>query len=436
MILDLVFILSLIAVNGLFALSEFAVISSRRSRLRFWASRGDQKARMALELAEDPTRFLSTIQVGISLIGVLAGAFGGAAFSSRIAAWLSGMPLFAPYAGPLSIALVVLGITYLTLVFGELVPKQLGLNSPEKLASLVAIPMHSLSIVAYPVVWFLSTSSEAVLRVFGVRATRRPRVTEEEISMMLEDGREEGIFEDEEPELVRSIFRLADRRVSVLITPRTDMVSLDIDKPREENWKIMSEGRHSHYPVFRESRENIVGVVSVKDLWAELVRGETPEIRSVLKKPVIVPESVSVLHALEVFKTTGSQVILVCDEYGSIIGLVTHHDVLESIIGDLPAYREEAEWSAVQEEEGGWIIDGMLPFDQLREIIGVGEIAGEESLFQTTGGFFLMHLERVPEPGDSFEWAGFRFTVLEMDGKRVDRVRVETANSLENRETD
>ncbi|MGC9436165.1 MAG: hemolysin family protein [Methanomicrobiales archaeon] len=425
MILDIVFILSLIAVNGLFALSEFAVVSSRRSRLRFWASRGDQKSRVALELAEDPTRFLSTIQVGISLIGVLAGAFSGAAFSSRIAGWLSGVPLLAPFAESLSMGLVVLGITYLMLVFGELVPKQLGLNAPERFASLVAIPMHILSIIAYPVVWFLSASTGVVLRTFGTRPTRGPRVTEEEISMMLEDGREEGIFEEEEPELVRSIFRLADRRISVLITPRTDIVALDIDKPRDENWTTMNETRHSHYPVYREYRENIVGVVSVKDLWAEVVRGETPEIRTVMKRPNIVPESVSVLHALEIFKTTGSQVLLVCDEYGSIIGLVTHHDVLESIIGDLPAYREEAGFPAVQEVEAGWIIDGMFPLDQLKEVIGVVEIPGEESLFQTTGGFVMMHLERVPEPGDSFEWADFRFTVLDMDGKRVDRVRVE-----------
>ncbi len=422
---DIIIILLLIIANGIFAMSEFAIVSARKVRLQQQASAGDANARIALELADEPTPFLSTVQIGITVIGIFAGAFGGATLAGDLSSFFEGYPITAPYSGTLGIGIVVLTITYLTLVIGELVPKRLALANAEQIASLVARPMRILSIAASPLVSLLSISTEAVLRVLGVRKPAGPQVTEEDIRIMIEQGTRAGVFEEAEQDMVDRVFRLADRRVSSLATPRPDVVALDIDDPEEENWRKMIESGHSTFPVYRESLDTVLGIVSVKEAWARTARGETPALKQMLDEPLFVPESIPVLRVLEQFKMSGTQIALVTDEYGSFQGLITLHDILEAIVGEIPSAEQPVDMAAVQRPDGSWLLDGMLSVDEFREIFDVGLLPGEEhGYYQTIGGFVMTYLERTPVTGDAFEWRDLRFEVMDMDGYRVDKVLV------------
>jgi len=432
---DIAIIVLLILANGFFSMAEFALVSARTTRLQKRAADGDAGATTALELAADPTQFLSTVQVGITLVGILTGAFGGATLAGPLAEEFAGVPLIAPYSGPLAVVTVVAAITYLTLVVGELVPKRVAMTYADRIASLVSRPIRLLSWAAAPLVRLLSISTEVVLRVLGVRKPSGPEVTEEDVRVLLGQATREGVFEEEEQDMVESVFRLADRRVSVLMTPRPDIVAVDVEAPVEENWQKMVDSGHVFFPVYRDHLDNLLGVVSVRSLWARMIAGEPPDLSKAIEPALFVPESALALSVLDEFKTSGARIALVTDEYGSIQGVVTVHDIMEAIVGGIPSAEHPPEGPAIRREDGSWLLDGMLPVDEFHDLLGVGTLPGEgRGYYQTLGGFVMMYLERTPRAGDRFVWNRLRFEVLDMDGHRVDKVLVTPLGAGEERE--
>jgi putative hemolysin len=417
----------LILLNGFFSMSETALVSARKASLRQRADAGDNRARSALELANSPNRFLSTVQIGISLIGVLSGAVGGAAIAEPLAGSLSSaVPGLAPYAGAITFGVVVGSITYLTLILGELVPKRLALNGAETVSSRVAGPMRSLSTLASPAVWFLGASTEAVLRLLRVRPSTEPPFSEREVEILLEEGARAGVFEDDERDLVRRALRLDDRPVRALMTPRPKMVWLDADDPPEEHRRLVAESRHSYYPVARGDLDDLLGVASIKDALAqEILEGRPADLLGSLRRPPLLSEGAPATEALAVFKRSGLPLAVVVDERGDIEGLVTPADVLEALVGDLA---EPLEAPVVRRGDGSWLVDGLLAAEELKERLGLRELPDEqEGEYQTVGGMVMAQLGRVPAAGDRFEWEGFSFEVVDMDGHRVDKLFVARA---------
>ena len=430
-VLQIAIIVLLILLNGLFAMAETALVSSRKARLRQRAEEGNKGARAALELAETPNRFLSTVQIGISLIGVLAGAFGGATIAEPLAGALRAVvPVLAPYAGPIAFGIVVVGITYLSLILGELVPKRLALNGAEVVASRVAGPMRLLSMITSPVVWFLSFSTETVLRLLRVRHPAESPVTEQEVEILMEEGARAGVFEDEERDLVRSALQLDDRPVRELMTPRPKVVWLDADDPPEEIRRLVAESRHSYFPVARGDLDDLLGIASVKDAWVRQASGQPADLLGSLRPSPFVAEGAPATDALEAFKRSGLPLALVIDERGHIEGLITLTDVLEALVGDVPEEDEPTEEAIVRREDGSWLVDGLLAAEELKERLGLKELPREEKAeYQTVGGMVMDTLGRVPAEGDRFAWEGYSFEVLDMDGRRVDKVLASPSTS-------
>lgn len=422
--LEILVILLLIILNGVFAMSEMAIVSARKVRLQQWANEGNAKARIALELANAPNHLLSTVQVGITLIGILAGAFGGATIAEKLAALLRQVSVPVSYSEAVSLVIVVLSITYLSLIIGELVPKRVALNNPERIATTIAAPMRTLSVIAAPVVHLLSTSTDVVLRVLGIRPSSEPQVTEEEIKVLIEQGTEAGTFEEAEQDMVQRVFRLGDRRVSGLMTPRLEIVWLDLDDSLEENQHKMTNSVHARFPVCQGGLENVLGTVQVIDLLAPSLAGQPIDLTASLNPPLFVPESMLALKVLELFKQSGTHTALVVDEYGVIQGLVTLNDVLEAIVGDIPSVEELADPQVVQREDGSWLVDGMMPVEDFFELFEIEASPEEQNNYQTLGGFVITHLGRIPVAADHFEWGRLRFEVMDMDGNRVDKVLV------------
>ena len=427
--LQIAIIVALTLLNGLFARSETALVSSRKARLRQRAVAGDRGARTALELTDEPTRFLSTVQIGISLIGVLAGAFGGATLAEPLSGALRSVPGLAPYSWPVAFGIVVAAITYLSLIIGELVPKRLALNDPEAGASLMARPMRFLSILASPGVWLLSVSTEVVLRLLGARRSEDPPVTEQEFEALLEEGERAGVFEEEERELVGRALRLDDRPVRELMTPRPRIVWLNTEAPPQEHRRLVVTHRHSYYPVARGDLDNLLGLASVKDAWARMMNGESVDLLEALRSPPLVSEGVPATAALETFKSSGVPVALVIDERGNFEGLVTLTDILEALVGEVPDLYTPAEGAPiVRRADGSWLVDGLLATDELKARLGLRELPNEaQGDYQTVGGLVIDQLGRIPTAGDRFEWEGFSLEVLDMDGHRVDKVLVARA---------
>src|SRR5829696_3523022 len=418
-------IVLLILLNGFFAMSETALVSSRKARLRQRAEEGERGARAALELADSPNRFLSTVQIGISLIGVLAGAFGGATLAEPLADVLRGSSAIAPYAGPIAFGTVVVAITYLSLILGELVPKRLALNGAEGVAARVAGPMRLISRITAPAVWFLSASTEAVLRLLRVRSAPESPVSEQEVEILMEEGARVGVFEEEERDLVRRALRLDDRPVRELMTPRPNVVWLDADDQPEEILRRAREAGHSFFPVARRDLDDLLGIASVKEAWARQASGKNADLLGSLRRSPLVPEGAPATSALEAFKRSGLPVSLVIDERGHIEGLVTLTDVLEALIGEVPDEDEPAEAAIVRREDGSLMVDGLLGANELREHLGLGELPREEEAdYHTVGGMVMDNLGRVPATGDRFDWEGYTFEVLDMDGRRVDKVLI------------
>ncbi len=422
---EILLVLLLIFANALFVMSELAIVSARKVRLQQMAERGDQKARVALELASSPNQFLATVQVGITLLAILSGAFGESVISKRLVPIFSSIPFLAPYKDATASVTAVLIITYLTLIIGELVPKRVALNHPEPIASVVAIPMKLLATIGSPIVHLLSISTDAVLRILGIRPSTEPQVTEEEIRVLIEQGTEEGTFEEAEQDMVERVFRLGDRPVSSFMTPRPDIVWLDLDDSATENRQKVIENGYSRYPVCQGGLDNVLGIIAVTDLLARSLCGEQLDLTVGLRKAEFVPESTRGLKVLELFKQTATHMALVVDEYGVIQGLVTLNDVMIEIVGDVPTADELENPQAVQRDDGSWLLDGMLSVEEFFEMFDLEEyLKIHQRNYQTLGGFVITHLGRIPAAADHFEWQGMRFEVMDMDGNRVDKVLV------------
>lgn len=424
-IVQIAIILLLILANGAFAMSEIAVLSANKNRLKQAAEDGDVRARVALDLAEAPNRFLSTVQIGITLIGVLNGAISGATIGAELGSVLARIPLLEPYAEALGVGAVVVLITYFTLLLGELAPKRLALNNPTRVALTIARPMHALSRIAAPLVRLLSFSLDGVLSLLRVKPSEEPDVTLEDVAMLIEQGTHLGIIEPSERDIAARLFRLDDVRVSLLMTPRPDVVWLDINDSPDRNRRKMVESGRSYFPVGDGSLDNTVGLISVKDVWASHVAGEKVDLMKHISPPLFIPESVSALDALNRMKAAGTKRALVINEFGGLEGMVTVDDLLEAMVGYIQEPDEEPGPEIVQREDGSWLIDARLPADELKELFDLDTLRGEEeSGFETVGGFVMMALGDIPDEADQFEYEGLRFEVLDMDGYRVDKVLV------------
>lgn len=416
--IEIVVIILLQIVNGLFSMSEAALIAARKPRLHKQAKAGSAGADAALRLAADPNRFFSTVQIFITLIGILGGAFGGATLAGDLAALFAGTAL-EPYGQVISLALIVLATTYVSLIIGELVPKRLALRSPEQIAAAVARPMTTLSNAAAPVVRLLSGSTDVVLRLLGAARMDEPVVTEDEIRVMIQQGVAAGVFEEAEHDMVENIFRLNDRRIAALMIPRLDVIYLDVqDTPQETRARLMQHP-FSRYPVCDGGLDRIIGLVQTKDLVVQLLAGEPLDLRACAIEPIFVPDSTPASRVLEMFRKTSLHAAFVIDEYGALLGMVTVQDLLEAIVGD-----DDRE-AAVQRDDGSWLLDGRIDLQEMRELLQIGEpIEGEGDDFNTLGGFIMSHQGRIPVAGDVFEWNGFRIEVVDMDGHRVDKVLI------------
>lgn len=417
---ELVILAALLLANGALAMSEVALVSARSVRLERRARAGDRRAETALELVRSPGVFLSTIQIGITLVGVGAGAYGGSTLALELEPLLDQLPGLSRYSGSLSVGLVVLAITYLTLVFGELVPKHLALADPEHVSSLVAQPVRWLATLARPQVWILSSSTNLVLKALGVRHSAQPELTEEEITLILKRGVAAGRFEEEEPRIVERVFRLADQRVGALCTPRSEIDWLAVDAPTEQVRDRLKRSRRSRLPVCDGHLDRVLGVVRAKRLLGACLDGESLDLRSALDPVPFVPEGAPALNVLEVFRRERLHLAMVMDEYGGVTGLVTTDDILDALVGEIPELGESEEPQVRRTPEAGWLLGGLTSIEQLKSVLGVRKLPGEErDLFHTVGGFVMTQLERIPREGDEFAFAGYQFKVV-----RISRLRV------------
>lgn len=420
--MEIAILLALILLNGLFAMSEIALVTARKARLQRQIENGDRGAIAAVQLGEDPTRFLSTVQIGITSIGVLNGVVGESTLAQPLGLWLQGFGLAPGTSGYVATAIVVAGLTYFSIVLGELVPKRLGQMAPETIARLVARPIGWLAVASTPFVKLLSSSTRLVLRLLGTKVDRGPGVTEEEIHALLVEGSEAGIIEQHEHTMVRNVFRLDDRQLASLMVPRGDVVYLDVEAPLEENLRRIEESDHSRFPVVRGGMHDIIGVVSARQLLARRLRGEQADLLAVLTPAVFVPESVTGMELLENFRGSGGQVAFVIDEYGEVLGLVTLQDLIEAITGEFKADAAGEEW-AVQREDGSWLLDGLIPIPELKDRIGLRQVPEEEKeRYHTLSGMLLLLLGRLPQIADTVQWGDWRFEIVDMDGKRIDKV--------------
>ncbi|WP_042878287.1 hemolysin family protein [Cupriavidus necator] len=420
--MEIAILLALILLNGLFAMSEIALVTARKARLQRQIENGDRGAIAAVQLGEDPTRFLSTVQIGITSIGVLNGVVGESTLAQPLGLWLQGFGLAPSTSGYVATAIVVAGLTYFSIVLGELVPKRLGQMAPETIARLVARPIGWLAVASTPFVKLLSSSTRLVLRMLGTKVDRGPGVTEEEIHALLVEGSEAGVIEQHEHTMVRNVFRLDDRQLASLMVPRGDVVYLDVEAPLEENLRRIEESDHSRFPVVRGGMHDIIGVVSARQLLARRLRGEQADLLAVLTPAVFVPESVTGMELLENFRGSGGQVAFVIDEYGEVLGLVTLQDLIEAITGEFKADAAGEEW-AVQREDGSWLLDGLIPIPELKDRIGLRQVPEEEKeRYHTLSGMLLLLLGRLPQTADTVQWGDWRFEIVDMDGKRIDKV--------------
>jgi putative hemolysin len=418
---EIILIFVLIFINAALAMSEAALVASRKARLQQQASEGNQASSLALKLIEDPNIFLSTIQIGITLIGVLAGAVGGATISEFLAEAIQTIPYLAAYSNSIALGIVVMSITVLTIWLGELVPKRLGINSPEKIAQLVSGPMLFISRIFAPFIKLMSGATNFALRLIGVNPSEEPPVTEEEIHLLIDQGKQAGVFEESEQDMVEGIFSLGDSRVYSLMTPRTEIVWLDVADTTGEIREKLAECPYSRFPVRQDTLETIIGIVKSRDLLVESLSGKEIDLKALIRPAYFIPETMFASRALELFKEKNTELLLVVDEFGGLQGLLTINDILEEIVGAM----EFEEPQATQRQDGSWLLDGMLEADEFKELFNFVTLPHEDE-YETLSGFMMTMLGRVPQVADVFEWNGFRFEVMDMDGRRVDKVLVTT----------
>ncbi|MCZ7668518.1 MAG: hemolysin family protein [Chloroflexi bacterium] len=418
-------LLILILINGLFSMSEIAVVSARKARLQLHAEQGDKGAQAAYKLAESPENFLATIQIGITLVAILMGAFGSVQIAESLEPYFAQIPGIGKYAFNVAEITAVILVTYLSLVFGELAPKQIGLTQPENIASRIAPAMTWLARLTSPLVRFLSLSTRLVIRLLRIHPSTEPVITEAEIQMILEQGTEVGIVEPIEEKIVGQLFRVGDLYVNDLMVDRTDIVWLDINDPPEAIQAKISSGAHSRYPVARGDLDNIIGLIFVKDLLVQTLGKELPELELLVKPALFIPSGLPIYQVLERFKEAQAQIAFITDEHGGVEGLVTFIDLLEAIVGDVPEMGDPADPTAVRRADGSWLIDGKLPIEEFKQLFDISELPDEEgNFYQTLGGFVMNYLGRIPQTGDQFTWQQFHIEVVDMDWRRVDKVLV------------
>ena len=429
-IFETVIILLLVLVNGLFSMSETAIVSARRARLQQMVDEGDGRAQTALALANNPNRFLATVQIGITLIGILTGVFGGATLASGLATTLSYVPVLAPYSAAIAGLIVVVVLTYLTLIVGELVPKRLALNGAERVASSVAGPMTFLSRLTWPLVRFLGISTDFVLRLLRVKPSDEPLVTAEEIMVMVEQGADAGLFERSEQDLIERVLALDERRVDSFMTPRNKIIALDITASIDDVRAKLLDSRHSRFPVVDGDLDTVLGIVRAKDILTQSLADQPFDLQSLLRPALFLPEVISALETLERFKQESTHVALILDEFGGIQGMITHNDVLEAIVGYDPSQEAPAEPQVMHRADGSWLVDGLTAIEDFEDALDLDtlpEDAGRR--YQTVGGLVMSLAAGVPSTGQSFTWRGLRFEVVDMDGRRVDKVMVTDQNA-------
>ncbi|MFZ9332020.1 MAG: hemolysin family protein [Chitinophagaceae bacterium] len=423
---ELIILFFLIFLNGFFSMAEIALVSSRKARLEGQAGKGDQQAKKALNLALHPDKFLSTVQIGITTIGILTGIYSGEKMIDDVAAYLHTIQMFAVYSNGIATAIVVIIITFFSLVFGELVPKRLGMASPESIAKTVAAPMMLISKMAHPFVWLLTRTSSFILRLFRI-SSDDSFVTEEEIKAIISEGTEHGAIEETEQEIIERVMHLGDRNLTSLMTHRSDVIWFELnDNEKSIREKILAEP-HSVYPVCDKSIDNIKGIVSIKDMY---VNPDDISFKEVMKTPLFVPENITPYQMLEKFKQTKIHTSFVVDEYGTLLGLVTLNDILEAIVGDLPQ-QDEQDYEVVQRADGSFLVDAQIPFYEFLSRFEKAEWMNEgEHEFDTLAGFILHSLEHIPVTGEHFEWKGFSFEIVDMDGHRIDKILVKVSDAI------
>jgi putative hemolysin len=425
--MELLVIILLLLFNGIFAMYEIALVSARKSRLEEEAKFGSIGAKTALSLLKEPEKILSAIQVGITLIGIIAGAYGGLALAEDVAPWFNNIPDLAPYADTLAITLVVSFITYLSLIIGELVPKTIALNNPEAIASLLSPVMKIVGATAYPVVWFLSVSTRIVLRVIRIKPKDEVPVTEEELRILLKQGSEHGVIEKEESQIISEVIRFGDKRASMIMTHRVNVEWIDISKTTEEIVAIALKSTFSKLPACFASIEEVKGVIEVKNILANYITNKNLVVEDIIMEPLLIPGQLSAPKVLELFRTSKNHFGVVFNEYGSMDGIITLHDIIENIMGDLPAIDDQYEAKYFQRPDGSYLVDGSIKLADLKDLLKVRSLVedeNEESGIYTIGGFAMHKLEHIPEVGDIFTAKGYRFEIMDMDGNRVDKLLI------------
>ncbi|MDX2110011.1 MAG: hemolysin family protein [Verrucomicrobiota bacterium] len=424
--LELLLIFLSLGANALFALAEIAIVSSRKTRLQHLADEGHHGARLALELANNPARFLSTVQVGITLVGVMAGAIAGASLARAIEPWIDSIPLFAGRGESISVGLMVALVTFLSVVLGELVPKRIALSNPERMATLLAAPMRALSRIATPIVVLLEASSNLLMRFFPLAKEQASTVSEEEMRVMLTEGENAGVFHPQERAMLESVFDLDEQTAGDLMTPRGQVIWLDVHETDEENWRVIVNSNHSHLPVCRGRLDEVLGVVSVKSLWANLALTGQVRLKDMITPALFVPTTMPARTLIEEVRKARKHVAIVLDEFGGVEGLVTLHDLLEAIVGRLPEKERKLEPTARLREDGSWMVDAQMDIDAFKTALSIErELPGEEEKeFQTVAGFLLQELGCIPQEGDTVTWMDYHFEIVDMDRQRIDKVQV------------
>lgn len=427
--MEILIILGLILLNGLFAMSELAVVSSKRIRLEKLSENGSRGARAALQLADSPSRFFSTVQVGITLIGIFNGAFGEASLVAKLTPHVASIAMFAGYAREIALAIVVIGITFSSIVLGELVPKRIATQHPEAVATLIAAPMQWLSRLMSPFVKLLSMTTEFIMRLLGLHEAKSNVVTEDDITGMLREGADAGVFEKTEHDIVTRALRLDDQHLASLMTPRTDLEFIDLNDPIEHNLAKIADSPYSRFPVCRGDRSQVIGVVHSGDLFEQAIRRNALsgiDIAAVMKPPLYVPESLSAMNLLETLKKNRAERVMVVDEYGEIEGMVTLNDVLGALVGDVSEVDDEQDADAVKRDDGSWLMDGGISFHRFRDLLDTKVRFPEESAgsYHTLAGFVVTQFGHIPTASEHFEWEGYRFEVVDMDRNRIDRLLV------------
>jgi putative hemolysin len=424
--IELIILFFLILLNAFIVMCEMALVSAKKNRLETTAVKGDRKSRIALELKENPEIFLSTTQIYITLIAILTGVYSGERFSIYLQPYLEKIDFIRPYAGTIAIVIIVIIVTFLSILFGELVPKRIALMNPEKIAKGVAVPIKTLSTFSYPLVWLLSSLSSGFFKFFNIKKSSDTQVTEEEIKAMINEGSELGAIEEEEKDIIERVFHLGDRNITSLMTHRTDIVWFDLDEDRSSIKEKIKEFQHSVYPVCKETIDNIEGIVYVKDMYLE----PDASLESIIRKALFVPENNSAYQVLEKIKQTKIHYAFIVDEYGSLLGMITVKDILNAIVGEMPE-EEDDEYVIIERQDGSYLIDGQIQFyDFLTKFDKTIWINEGENEFDTLAGFILHELKRIPVTGDTFEWRGFQFEIVDMDGQRIDKVLVKISDEI------